>query len=241
MRKENVKRLLLTITAVVVVVLGVVLINTYPLFAMSPTETGQISGTNIYAVKNQMGAVYFVKTNNGYIMIDSGSKPGKFQSSLEKAGIDVHEVKWVFLTHSDYDHVAGLTMFPNAEIFMNEDELPLINGSVKRSPSGGNKMPAGFDINKIKLLRDSQEILCSGTSVTCIKAPGHTPGSMAYMVDGHYLFTGDAFLVKKGKIDIHPFTMDKEQAKLTIGQLTGIFPSASIVFTSHYGYFKGQP
>ena len=205
---------------------------------MNPTETGQISGTNIYAVKNVRGTVYFITTDNGYIMIDAGSDTKKIETSIKGAGIDANDVKWIFLTHSDYDHVASLPLFSNAEIYMSEDELPLINGTIKRSAVGRNKMPSGIDIDKIILLSNHQELSLGGIKVKCIKAPGHTNGSMLYLVDGKYLFTGDAFKIDNETIGVHPFSMDKILGKKTIEEMKEVINTSSIVLTSHYGYYK---
>ena len=204
---------------------------------MNPTETGQISGTNIYAVKNVRGAVYFIKTDNGYIMIDAGSDAKKIEASLKDIRIDSNDVKWIFLTHSDYDHVASLPLFPNARIYMNEDELQLIDGTTNRSAVGRNKMPKGIDIEKIILLSNHQELSPGGTRLECIKAPGHTTGSMLYLIDDKYLFTGDAIKIDNEGISIHPFTMNKELGKKSIEEIKTI-NSGSIVFTSHYGYHE---
>ena len=121
---------------------------------------------------------------------------------------------------------------------MNEDELPLINGTIKRTAAGSNSLPSGIDINKINLLQNGQELFFDGTKVECMKAPCHTNGSMVYMVDGKYLFTGDAFKVKKGTVTVHPYTMNAELAKKTIEQLKETIKSSSIVLTAHYGYFE---
>jgi len=236
--KKIIKWVLLAIAAVFVLVMAIGFSYCIPFLFMNPTETGQIPDANIFAVKNQLGAVYFIKTNNGYIMVDAASNPAKFESSLKEAGINVSDVNWIFLTHSDFDHVAGLPMFPNAEVFMNEDEMVLLNGTVKRNLFGGNKMPAGFDIRKINLIPDGQVLSCNGTSVKCIKAPGHTNGSMLYLIDGRYLFTGDALKVRNGKIGVQAYSMDPKLARKTIEQLKGTIDSAAVVFTSHYGYYE---
>jgi glyoxylase-like metal-dependent hydrolase (beta-lactamase superfamily II) len=202
---------------------------------IKPTETGQIANTNIYAIKNSMAAVFLIKTENGYIMFDTGMNLKKLEKSFKKAVIDPNDVKWVFLTHSDYDHVAGLPLFLNAKIYMNEDELPLINGTVKRNKSSGNTLPKEIDINKIILLSNDQELLLGGIKIECIKTPGHTIGSMSYLVDGKELFTGDAFRISKGEIIVHPYTMDEELAEKTIEQLKEKINNSSIVLTCHYG------
>ena len=79
-----------------------------------------------------------------------------------------------------------------------------------------------------------------GIKVKCISAPGHTDGSMVYLADNRYLFTGDAFMFSNGKIGVHPFTKNPELSKKTIESLRETIDSASIVLTSHYGYIKNH-
>ena len=241
MAKKMVKWLFLIIAGVIIAAAAIGIISSLPVLSMDPVETGQIDELNIYAVKNRIVNVYLVKTYNGYIMIDAGNDQKKLRSSLKEIGIGIDDVRWIFLTHSDSDHATAITMFPGAEIFMNEDELSLVNGTLKRNAFGKNKMPSKFDVYSINLLSDRQVLSCNGTSVQCIKAPGHTNGSMVYLIDGQYLFTGDAFKVKNGKLKVHPYTMDRKLAKLMIEQIQGILDTVSIVFTSHYGYYKDLP
>jgi glyoxylase-like metal-dependent hydrolase (beta-lactamase superfamily II) len=238
--KKNVKRVLTAIVVILILLTGVIVYYYFPVLSMKPVETGQIYGTNIFGIKNNMGTVFFIKTDNGCIMIDTGSDPQKLATSLKESGMTVNDVKWILLTHSDYDHVAGLSLFPNAEIYLSEDELPLITGKEKRAVFGGNTLPAGVNVEKITLLSDRRELLLNGTKIECIKAPGHTTGSMAYLVDGQYLFTGDAFKVYKGEINVHPYTMNVKLAQKTIEKLKTAINRSSIVLTSHYGLLKKE-
>ena len=226
---------MMIISAVVILAVVAGSINVIPMLSMNPAPTGQISGTKIYAVKNVINSVFFIKTNTGYIMVDAGSDKNKLDASMRETGINAKNVKWILLTHSDSDHTTALTLFPDAIIYMGEDEFPLVNGSMKRQVFGGNKMPAGIDIRKIIPLKDNQILMFDETVIECIKAPGHTPGSMMYFLDERYLFTGDAFRLKNGSRDVHPFTMDAQQAKRTIGQLKETADNSLIVLTAHYG------
>lgn len=46
--------------------------------------------------------------------------------------------------------------------------------------------------NERILLRDEQSIDIEGIQVECFLVSGHTWGHMVYLIDGEYLFTGDA-------------------------------------------------
>jgi glyoxylase-like metal-dependent hydrolase (beta-lactamase superfamily II) len=207
---------------------------------MKPVKTGLIPDTDIYAIRNAIVTVYLIKTDSGYILVDAGLNLAKLKNSLREAGINIDDVKWVLLTHSDSDHTAALTLFPGAAIHMGKDELPLVNGTVKRNIFGGNKMPPGIDVDKIILLSDGQELSFGGIKVKCISAPGHTNGSMLYLVDNRYLFAGDALMINNGNIGVQPFAMDKELNWKTIESLRGTIDSVYIVLTSHYGLMKNN-
>jgi glyoxylase-like metal-dependent hydrolase (beta-lactamase superfamily II) len=118
---------------------------------------------------------------------------------------------------------------------MSKDELPLLNGTMKRTIFGGNNVPLGVNIDKITPLSNGQELLFNGIKIEGILAQGHTNGSMLYLVDGKYLFTGDAFKIKNGKLNVHPYTSDAKLSEKTIEQLKETINNSVIVLTSHYG------
>jgi len=224
----------------ILLLLGAGLYYASPLSKMNPAKTGQIPGTDIYAVRNAIVTVYLLKTDSGYILVDAGVDKNRLKASLDGLGVNIDDVKWILLTHSDSDHTAALNLFPDAAIHMGKDELSLLNGTVKRNIFGGNKMPSGIDIGKITLLSDGQELLFGGRKVKCISAPGHTNGSMLYLVDNCYLFTGDALMIKDGNIGVQPFSMDSELNRKTIDRLRDTIENSSFVFTSHYGFMKNN-
>ena len=238
--KKAVKRVLLIAGLILILPVTGLLGFRIPIMTMKPAETGPVSDSDIFAVKNDINSVFLIQTSGGYIMFDSGSNLKMLELSLEKAQIDPNDIKWIFLTHSDYDHVAGLPLFANAEILMSEDEVQMVNGTTKRNLFGRNKLPAATDGTKITLLQNNQELMPGGITVKCIKAPGHTPGSMVYLTEGRYLFTGDAFKIKNDSPGIHPFTMNRKLAQKTINQLKETIDSSSIVLTAHYNYIIGN-
>ena len=232
--KKITKIILLLSAVAILIAAGIGLYLAAPYLAMRPAKTGEIPGTGIYAIRNKIGALYLIETAGDYIMIDAGSDAGAVEVSLKEAGIAPEDVKWILLTHSDFDHVAALVLFPNAEIYMNEDERGLLDGTISRSEGSYNSLPDGIAIDSIQLLQDEQELLLGGVKVGCFKAPGHTDGSMAYLVDDTYLFTGDAFRLRGNQMRLHPFTMDAARAEASVKRLKGL--PHSMILTSHYGY-----
>lgn len=238
--KTQHKRFMIGIPAIIILQIAIaVIIFIHPFFLMNPTETGSIPETNVFAVKDGMNSVYLVESESGYILFDAGTNAKNIESVLSENDINADDVRQIFLTHSDSDHAGALSLFPNAEIYINEDEIPLIDGTVKRNLFGGNNI--SVDIDDIIRVHDGQTLSIDGIEILCIAAPGHTIGSMSYLVGGRYLFTGDAFTYRNGKLGIHPFTMDKPQSRETIEMLIGIVQNSEIiVFTSHYGYFTRE-
>ncbi len=231
------KRILNGVGAFFAVALLTAIIAFYPMLTMRPTETGAVAHTSVYAIKNATVAVYFIDTGEGIIMVDAGAYADALQEDMNLEGISVEDIKWILLTHSDADHVAALPLFPDAEIYIGEDEIGHLNGSVKRNASGFTSLPDGVDAERLITLKDGAELSLGGLPVQCFLTAGHTVGSVTYLVDEQHLFTGDAFSVTDGKMSVHPFSMDEAFAAGSISALKGLVASTKLTFTGHYGVF----
>ncbi len=237
------KKKVLIISGIIVIVLAaavILLINVMPMLLMKPAETGYIGETGILAVKNARNNIFFIETSDGYIMVDAGSDADAVRESVQEFDIGIPDVRHILLTHSDYDHVAALSLFPEAVIYMSEDELQMVNGQTKRNLTGGNSFPEGTDYNSAILLTDGQELNLGGNTVKCVKTPGHTEGSVSFVLNGEYLFTGDSFRVSGNTAKIHPFSMDRNKSEGSIKILGETAEGTKYTFTGHYGYYESD-
>jgi glyoxylase-like metal-dependent hydrolase (beta-lactamase superfamily II) len=169
------------------------------------------------------------------VAIDAGADIPTIEKGLQTLQINPLKVVAVMLTHTDGDHVAALKLFPDATVYLSKEEEQMINGKTVRMINSYNKI----DVKTYTLLNDQQSITIGNLSIKCILTPGHTPGSMSFLVNRKYLFVGDAFSLENGKIT-RPnavFTKDMKTAVQSFTKINNL-PEAEYIFTGHTGYTK---
>jgi hydroxyacylglutathione hydrolase len=199
---------------------------------MTPAETKEIVD-NIFSIQDSFANLYLINDSGQYIAIDAGNNLNAVSGELKKLNIDPDKIIAVFLTHTDGDHVAALPLFKNARVYLSKPEEVLINGTRGRFLFFGNKIAA----TNYTLIDDQQTLNIGHTKIKGILTPGHTPGSMCYLVNDTCLFTGDALSLKNGKIDKFNafFNMDSQTAFQSIAIIAHL-PGTKYIFTAHYGY-----
>jgi glyoxylase-like metal-dependent hydrolase (beta-lactamase superfamily II) len=112
---------------------------------------------------------------------------------LAERGLQPEDVTDILLSHSHYDHALNWTLFKDANIVIGREELAW---SVT-VPWGRTPVPELYvrELEKwptLRLAEDGDEVF---PGITAHMTPGHTPGSMVFVLDGgerDMIFTGDA-------------------------------------------------
>lgn len=205
-----------------------------------PAEFGMI-GTqkltpNITVIQAEIVDFYLFKDGKDSIIIDTGYNPDVITNQFKKAGVNQDSISWVFLTHSDFDHVLGLGFFSNAQVYMSAAEEQMVNGRKARSGWLYHNQPLPYQYT---LLKDGEIVRCGKIKVKLILTPGHTLGSACYLVNDRYLFTGDTLSIKNGKVApfFKKFNMNTDQQILSIRKLAA-YPGISnvkMILTGHSG------
>lgn len=230
-----------TVLLLILCVAGIIYYKNRALLAMKPDETqANIQGSDVITIKNAGNNIYLIKAEEGYIMMDAGANSQGVIESLKEMAITPEEVKYVFLTHSDYDHVAALDQLVESEIYIGENEIQYLDGTSIRGSWGGNTLPEGVDLKQLILVTDGEIIAIGGHEIKVVNAPGHTFGSVLYLLDGKCLFSGDAFAVVGNQIMVQPYSMDYKQSQKTIDNLKGLIKESEWLFTGHYGAFQTE-
>ena len=195
-------------------------------------QTGELL-PGIFAVFNGQVNFYLMKCGEKYVAFDAGASIKMTQPELQKLAINPDDVAAVFCTHTDSDHIGGIDLFQHAKVYISGPEEQMIDGSAKRAPLlGYNKLDRPY----IKL-EDGEVCAEYGTDIKCVVTPGHTKGSSCFLAGSRYLFAGDNFSLKNGKIRpfIRLLNMDNTEHKKSIAKITQL-NNIEAAFTSHHGY-----
>ncbi|MGB6377287.1 MAG: MBL fold metallo-hydrolase [Syntrophobacteria bacterium] len=119
-------------------------------------------GTNSYILICQ-------KTNES-VVVDAPGEAGMVVERLKET-----QPKYIVMTHDHFDHIGGLVELRSAL------EVP-----VAAHLADANDLPLESDL----LLNDGDEILLGAIKLVVLHTPGHTPGSVCFLV-GNYLIAGD--------------------------------------------------
>ena len=190
---------------------------------------------NLYAIKTLFVNSFVYDTGKSLIVFDTGINELIAKRELKKLNIDYNKVTHVFLTHSDYDHVAGLSLFKNAKKYISKQEEPLITRKKARRFIMYNRK-----IKNYIAMQENNIANIDGVSIKIIYAPGHTIGSAMYSIDEKILITGDTITIASNN-EIRNFSfvqnMSHAQNKKTVKNLKEqkFFGKFNLIATGHHG------
>ena len=137
------------------------------------------------------GANTYVLTQDEKTAVVIDPSQPRVQEELEKRGLTA---KYVLLTHCHFDHVGGVSALQNAgaKVLCSEREKPLIGTRADLFEAFGTPRTA-YTIDET--LQDNQTRKLCGMQIQTLYTPGHTVGSVCYLVQDEqgekHLFTGD--------------------------------------------------
>lgn len=134
-------------------------------------------------------------------LIDCGSSEGypALRRDLNSFGYAPQDIRRVIATHGHWDHLSGMALLreeSDAELWLHEAEREQVEtGNYERTSSFLYNRP--FPPVKVDhLLHDGDVLDVNGYRFAVVHTPGHSPGSVSFLVDMHglrILIAGDTF------------------------------------------------
>lgn len=143
-----------------------------------------------------------VLSSNMYILFDESATDcwiidiGDY-SSLAKTLPKDCIIKGVFLTHSHFDHIAGLNDlladYPDCLVYTSEYGAVALY-SAKKNMSYYHESPFVLSGNNVTILKNNDKVeLFPNEYLNVIETPGHCPSCLTFYTD-KIVFTGDAYI-----------------------------------------------
>ncbi len=147
-------------------------------------------------------AVYAVDTTAGLVLIDSGldDDAALVRRQLDRLHLDVNRLQAVLLTHAHADHSAGaayLRSHTGAKVYAGRADCPILRDGRPREALLSTFHRPSFVAHPtpVDVELEGNEVLSFGQSrFTVLGTPGHSPGSICYLLDQRgqrILFAGD--------------------------------------------------
>jgi glyoxylase-like metal-dependent hydrolase (beta-lactamase superfamily II) len=154
-------------------------------------------------------AAYVVETSKGLVLVDSGleSDAGRLKQQMAELRLDWRNVRAILLSHVHGDHCGGaehLRAATGAKVYAGQGDAPFLKTGGPReaffstfSMPDNTPHPTTVDVE----LKGDEEITVGNVRFHALATPGHTPGSICYLMEREnlrVLFAGDVIMMLRG-------------------------------------------
>jgi metallo-beta-lactamase class B len=130
---------------------------------------------NIYFVGTEALGTFLITTSEGHILINSDfeSTVPSIRRSVEELGFDFADIEIVLGSHAHGDHM-------EADALVKELTGAQVMAMMQDVPALQDMRPGGKEHPIDRVLRDGDEVMLGGTTLTAHLTPGHTKGCTSW-------------------------------------------------------------
>ncbi len=188
-------------------------------------------------------AVYLIHVDDHAAVVDAGcgESVGQLIKNIRACGVALEAIEYLLITHCHFDHTGGVKglkkRVPQSMIVAHELEAPYLergDNNVTAARWYGS-MIQPFNVDK-KIVGSAEDILLGDRIIQAIHVPGHSPGSMVYVLESEeqkILFGQDVH----GPLDAS-LKSDRTAYQKSLKLLLSL--EADILCEGHYGVMYGK-
>jgi len=147
--------------------------------------------------------------------------------------IDRHELRLsgALVTHYHPDHVGGNIFGHHIGGLAELQALRPVKVYVNELEAEGIKSVTGLSESDLLRVKGGDQVNVGNAAITFLHTPGHTPGSQCFLVEGSLVSGDTLFIGGCGRVDLPGG--DSEQLYLSLTQVLGKLPDATILYPGH--------
>lgn len=137
---------------------------------------------NMYLFPTNDVAAWAVTTSNGIILLDTTydySVKDLIDSGMRKLGLDPTQIKDILVTHGHGDHFGGVKYLQ--ELYSPTVYLSAADWDLMARPTNGGGLAQPVP-KKDRIATDGQKLTLGDTTISIYLTPGHTPGTISFMI-----------------------------------------------------------
>jgi glyoxylase-like metal-dependent hydrolase (beta-lactamase superfamily II) len=192
----------------------------------------------IFLIEREFVNVYACVEGDRITLVDTGTATAAplIRQALDERGWNSTRIEQIVLTHYHDDHrgsAAELAASSAASVLVHAADAPVVRGDAVQPEPDLTEWERSYRDSNItvppappcrvdrELVEGDRVDLLGGARV--ISLPGHTPGSMAVLVEGmSVLFTGDVVASFEDRALMGPFNLDRAQALASFRKLAAM-------------------
>lgn len=172
---------------------------------------------------------YIGQIDNEVFLVDPGDDAKVIISEIKNRHANL---KYILLTHGHFDHVLALdeikNAFPKSTIVLHKDDVELLHDLPAQGVYNGQIYEKITSV--ISAVSDGMSLPFANKSITVIASPGHTIGSVCFLISD-VLFSGDTlFYHTYGRLDL-PYSAPEKMKESLVKLLS--LPGEIKVFPGH--------
>jgi glyoxylase-like metal-dependent hydrolase (beta-lactamase superfamily II) len=203
-------------------------------------EIDQVGGGSLSSPED--AAVYLIRSDGRAALVDSGCGYSQIQlfQNIEACGADVDRIEYLLITHCHFDHTGGARAVRDrtgCKIVAHEMEAGFLEDGDQRVTAakwyGAFLEPFQVDV---KLKGEHQDLWVGQKKIEAIHVPGHSPGSVVYVMESEglkVLFGQDVH----GPLDASLLS-NRDDYRRSLKLLLSLH--ADVLCEGHYGVIRGK-